>query len=99
MFVDAVFLADFAQCKKAVQIVPVVHQRLFHGLAHGLESCKMDNAVDGMAGYYLCQLFPVTYVGIIVRDTLAGNFKNRIEYGKGAVGIIIHTDHFKTTLE
>ena len=88
----AVLAHRLAQGEGAVQVVAVVFEGLFHALAHGLVSRKVDDRVKRVGGEHLVQLGGVGYIHVIAANMLAGDGFETVEHALAGVVEVVRDD-------
>ena len=96
----AVMLAhDLENSQRGVQVVAVVEQRLFDGLADGLEPGKVDDTGDVIAGKKLVHRSTVAAVCLDKGRTLAGDLLDAVNDLRRAVVQIIDDDNILSCVQ
>ena len=88
----ACLLHDLQKCQGAVQIIPVILQRLPDTLAHCLKACKVDHSIDFVVLEDLLQFHFVSAVDLIECGHSACDLTDPVAYIPAGVAEIIHDD-------
>ena len=88
-----VLLHDFQQRQRRVQVVPVIHERLGHGLAHRLEAGEMNDLIDLVLGKHLFKVFSVGAVPYDQRRFFPGELLYPGQGFRACVAEIVQHDH------
>ena len=95
----AFLLRRFQHVQETQEVVLIVHHRLLHGLAHGLEGREMDDRVDGIVREDLLHRGRVAEVHLHERKFPFENLLHTLEAGAVAVGEIVGHDHVVARLD